>query len=93
MPFIAIVLTNGPRPKERKEVMNEVTYEIKEQYGVITAHSTGWNKELNKVSWNGGAPKFDIRDWSPDHKQMGRGITLHEAEMKKVVDMVTRGRL
>ena len=22
-----------------------------------------WTKELNLVSWNGGAPKYDIRDW------------------------------
>lgn len=67
---------------------NEVTFEIKKHIGVITEHATGWRKELNLVSWNGNAPKYDIRDWSPDHEQMGRGITLYEAEMKRVVELM-----
>ena len=33
----------------------EVTFEIVEEIGVIATHSTGWKKELNLVSWNGGA--------------------------------------
>ncbi|MEI3503270.1 MAG: PC4/YdbC family ssDNA-binding protein [Anaerovoracaceae bacterium] len=45
-------------------------------------YPTGWRKELNLVSWNGGAPKYDIRDWDPDHERMSRGITLHEKEMR-----------
>lgn len=32
----------------------EVTFEIVEEIGVIATHSTGWKKELNLVSWNGG---------------------------------------
>lgn len=44
----------------------EVTFEITEHLGVIAAYSTGWKKELNIVSWNGGAPKYDIRDWDPN---------------------------
>lgn len=67
--------------------MMEVTFEIVERYGVITEHPTGWNKELNKVVWNGNKPKWDIRDWSPDHEQMGRGITLTDQEMAKVVEL------
>lgn len=39
-----------------------------------------WNKELNFVSWNEGPPKYDIRDWSPDHKKMGKGVALNEGE-------------
>ena len=42
----------------------EVTFEIVEEIGVIATHSTGWKKELNLVSWNDRAPKYDIRDWS-----------------------------
>ena len=70
----------------------EVTFEITEHLGVIAAYSTGWKKELNIVSWNGGAPKYDIRDWDPEHEHMSRGITLHEKEMRLVVDMVKRNR-
>ena len=67
---------------------NEVTFEIKKHIGVITEHETGWKKELNLVSWNGNAPKYDIRDWSPNHEQMGRGITLTKTEMKRVVELM-----
>lgn len=54
----------------------EVTFEIKKHIATITTHETGWQKELNIISWNGNAPKYDIRDWSPNHEQMSRGITL-----------------
>lgn len=64
---------------------NEVTFEIQEHIGVLNTHETGWSKEVNIVSWNGNKPKIDIRDWSPDHKQMGRGITLTREEGDKLV--------
>lgn len=67
--------------------MNEVTFEITRRLGVITEHPTGWNKELNMVSWNGNSPKLDIRDWNPEHTQMGRGITLTEDEFRKVLNL------
>ncbi len=52
---------------------------------MLSESSKGWTKELNKVSWNGAEPKYDIRDWSPDHEKMGKGITLtdDEAEILK----------
>lgn len=71
----------------------EVRFEILEQIGVISTHSTGWNKELNVVSWNGGQPKYDIRDWDPDHEHMSRGITLSEKEMRAITDLLKRRRM
>ena len=68
----------------------EVTFNIVEHIGVLRQHSTGWTKELNKVSWNDSPAKYDIRDWSPDHQMMGRGITLSDEEMAKVVSLVTK---
>lgn len=68
----------------------EISFDIVESMGVITRYSTGWCKELNLVSWNGGAPKYDIRDWAPDHEHMSRGVTLHEKEMRTVLDLVRR---
>ena len=56
--------------------MAEFKYEIVEHIGVIAEGSKGWRKEVNLVSWNGAAPKYDIRDWSEDHSKMGKGITL-----------------
>lgn len=70
----------------------EISYQIVEQIGVISTYSTGWNKELNLVSWNGGQPKYDIRDWDPDHEHMSRGVTLHEKEMRQIFDLMKRRR-
>ena len=56
----------------------DVTFEIVENIGIIASYATGWNKELNLVSWNGGAVKYDIRDWDPAHEHMSRGVTLHD---------------
>ncbi len=63
---------------------SEIKFEIVEQIGVLSESPKGWTKELNKVSWNGGAPKYDLRDWSPDHTKMGKGITLTEEEVQKL---------
>ncbi len=70
----------------------EVTFEIVEEIGVIAAHSTGWKKELNLVSWNGGPAKYDIRDWDPSHSRMSRGVTLKEQEMRQIVDLLRHRR-
>lgn len=61
---------------------NEFRYEIVEQIGVISQNSSGWTKELNKISWNGGNPKYDIRDWAPEHQKMGKGVTLTDDEFE-----------
>ncbi|WP_153464488.1 YdbC family protein [Sediminibacillus terrae] len=69
--------------------MAALDYEIIETIGVISESPKGWKKELNLVSWNGREPKYDIRDWDPDHEKMGKGITLtkEEAEnLKKVLE-------
>ena len=46
---------------------------------------------MNLISWNGAAPKYDIRDWAPDHEKMGKGITLSAEEagrLKEVLNSV-----
>jgi hypothetical protein len=67
--------------------MAEITFEIVKPFGVISEEKGGWRKELNLVSWNGRTPKFDIRDWSPDHVKMGKGITLTKEEAEKLVEL------
>ncbi|MCF0233327.1 MAG: hypothetical protein HUJ63_14005 [Enterococcus sp.] len=66
----------------------DIVYDITESIGVITKYSTGWTKEINRVSWNDGSPKIDIRDWSADHEHMSRGITLHDEEAEKLADYI-----
>ena len=68
----------------------EVTYEIVEEIGIISSQATGWTKELNIVAWNGGQGKYDIREWSPQHDRMSRGITLNEQEMRMILDLLRR---
>lgn len=64
--------------------MADIKYEIVEEIGVLSENARGWRKELNLVSWNGAAPKYDLRDWAPDHEKMGKGLTLTLAEVKEL---------
>jgi len=68
--------------------MADITFDIVKHYGVISEEKGGWRKELNMVSWNGRTAKFDIRDWSPDHEKMGKGITLTKDEAGKLVELI-----
>lgn len=67
--------------------MAEITFKITKELGVISETSRGWTRELNMVSWNDREPKYDIRDWSPDHSRMSKGMSLTEDEMKKLVEL------
>lgn len=68
--------------------MAEFTFEILETIGVLSESSKGWTKELNLISWNGGSPKYDIRDWAPGHEKMGKGITLTVEEAEKLKSLL-----
>ncbi|MFP7255106.1 YdbC family protein [Terribacillus goriensis] len=61
--------------------MAELSYEIVKELGVLSVSPKGWQKELNLISWNGREPKYDIRDWAPNHEKMGKGITLSAEEV------------
>lgn len=63
----------------------EPVFEIKKHLEVLSTSNSGWTRELNIVSWNGGKPKYDIRDWAPGHEKMGKGITLNGEQMEMVV--------
>lgn len=65
-----------------------IKYEIKETVGKISESNKGWKKELNLISWNDREPKFDIRDWAPEHTKMGKGVTLSKEELKKLRDIL-----
>ncbi len=68
---------------------SNVTFEIKRHCGVIDENpKSGWKRELNVVSWNGGEPKFDIREWSPDHTRMTKGLTLTYDQAAKLADIL-----
>jgi len=68
--------------------MEKISFEITRHFGIISAEKSGWQKELNLVSWNGRAPKLDIRDWAPDHEKMGKGVTLTEGEAAALAELL-----
>jgi hypothetical protein len=61
--------------------MAEFSYEIIKHIGTLSESPKGWKRELNLISWNGRDPKYDIRDWSPDHEKMGKGIGLSREDL------------
>lgn len=68
--------------------MANIKYEIKETIGVLSENSKGWKKELNLISWNDRDPKYDLRDWAPEHEKMGKGVTLTNDEIKKLKEIL-----
>ena len=70
--------------------MASIKFEIIEILGVIGEGAKGWKKEVNLISWNGRAPKIDIRDWDGNHEKMGKGITLTTEEAKKLLEILDK---
>ena len=70
--------------------MPEFTYEVVENVAVLSENPKGWTKELNLISWNGREPKYDIREWAPDHEKMGKGVTLSKEEMDALCEAVKK---
>lgn len=59
----------------------EIKRELVEHIATLSTSMGGWTKELNRVSWNGKPPVYDLRSWSPDHDKCDKGITLNDGEM------------
>lgn len=70
--------------------MADIKYEITQELGVLSESKSGWTRELNLISWNGAAPKYDIRDWSPGHEKMGKGIALSAEEIEKLKKIMSK---
>ena len=64
------------------------TYEIVESVAVLSENPKGWTKELNYVSWNDRDPRLDLREWSPNHERMGKGMTLSIEEAKALKEIL-----
>ena len=64
-------------------------YDIVEEIGVLSEDAKGWRKELNLISWNGATPKYDIREWAPEHEKMGKGVTLTKEELEALKKLIS----
>ena len=40
------------------------------------------------MSWNDNAPKYDIRDWAPEHAKASKGVTLSADELILLRDLL-----
>lgn len=68
----------------------DITFEITEHIATLSTSPKGWTKELNLVSWNGREPKYDFREWSPEHDKMGKGLTLNKEEMETLKNVIDK---
>lgn len=73
--------------------MADISFEIIKHIGVLSQSKNGWSKELNLISWNGGKPKFDLRDWAPEHEKMGKGITMTSDELLELESLIAKAKL
>ena len=71
--------------------MANIKFEIKKHIATLSESPKGWTKELNLISWNGRDPKYDIRDWSPNHEKMGKGVTLTQEELDQLKEALLGG--
>ena len=69
--------------------MSKINYEIVKEIGVLSTSAKGWTKELNLISWNGRAAKYDLRDWAPEHEKMGKGVTLSDDELRALKEILS----
>jgi hypothetical protein len=76
-------------PLKEGHPMADIKYDIKETIGVLLESPKGWKNEFNLISWNDKDPKYDIREWSPDHSKMGKGVTLTKEELVKLRDVLS----
>nr|WP_312578623.1 PC4/YdbC family ssDNA-binding protein [Sedimentibacter sp.] len=70
--------------------MAELKFEIVEEIAQLSESAKGWTKEFNLVSWNDRDPKYDIREWSPEHEKMAKGVTFTKDEIKKLKDALNK---
>ena len=71
-----------------RERNDDFRFEILKHIGVVGKNEKGWFKEINIVSWRGGKPKLDIRDWEPGHERMSRGVTMRKSEVLKTMQIL-----
>lgn len=69
---------------------NDFNYKIIKNIGVISTSPSGWNKEVNLISWNDREPVIDIRSFNPDHTKMGKGITIADEEVKTLISLLNK---
>ena len=90
--YLLLALINDKdriRKARRNSTMaKDFEFEITKHIGVLAEKTKGWKREINMISWGGAEPKIDIRDWSPDHTKMGKGISLSTEEIERLKEFL-----
>ena len=81
--------TRRGRDSAEQRDRDDFQFEIVRHLGVLSTSSRGWIKELNLVRWNGRDPKYDIREWQPDHSKMSKGVTMTREEMGELYGILS----
>lgn len=76
------------KARRNSKMAKDFEFDIVEHIGVLAEKTKGWKREINLISWGGAEPKIDIRDWSPDHSKMGKGISLTTQEIEKLKELL-----
>ena len=76
--------------KTTKAKEDSIKMEIIEKCGVISENN-GYSLELRYVAWNGGEPKYDVRQWYEKDgvEKCGKGITLTGEQLEKLGEIIT----
>ena len=54
----------------------------------VLRNNSGYTKELRVVSWNDGAPKLDLHEWTPEGRCC-KGVTLTDDEGRALLQGLT----
>ena len=71
---------------ERKT--SEIKYEIINELGIIPVEKGNMRLELNRISWNGNEPRYDLRRWNSNREKMGKGVTMSEKELIALYELL-----
>jgi len=68
--------------------MTEIKYEIIKKIGALSKSASKRTKEINLISWNNEDANYDIREWSPDRKKRGKGVSLSREELSALKELL-----
>ena len=81
---------NQKAKTEKGQEMKEIQYKIVKEIAVLSASDSGYTKEIHLISWNGREPKYDIRSFSPNREECGKGITLNADEAAALLEALQK---
>lgn len=76
--------------RSRDDFKPDAKFTILEHYATLSTDKRGWTLEFNKVKWEDRDPVYELRRWGPDHKIVGKGLTLYPNEFESLADALEK---